>query len=224
MTSQNFFASRAFVSSRSAQSGVAALFVGLALVLSGCNSGGSPGPGGTSSQMADETPTASATATPTPTPTAVYKPADASGPALNVPVPVLPEVAKTETKEGAEAFVRFWYENLSFGYETGNTDALDKISGPACVFCAGLRDGIAEAWSEGRWISGGKIETPVVTATVEPGAGPFVVVQVIQSTIEIRNPDGSLLQKPTPATNTGSRAGLTFGSSGWTMTDLGLIR
>jgi hypothetical protein len=137
---------------------------------------------------------------------------------------VLPEVAKTETKEGAEAFVRFWYENLSFGYETGDTRNVERISGPECVFCTGLRDGIAEAWSEGRWISGGKIEIPAVTATVEQGAEPYAVVQVIQSTIEIRNPDGTLLQKPTPATNSGSRAGLTFGSSGWMMTDLGLIR
>lgn len=218
MTSQNSFTSRAV------PSGAAALVVGLTLALSGCNSGGSPGPGGTSSQVAEEKPTASATATPTPTPNAVYKPADASGPAQNVPVPVLPEVAKTETKEGAEAFVRFWYENLSFGYETGNTETLEKISGPGCVFCTGLRDGIAEAWSEGRWITGGKIETPVVTATFETGAEPYVVVQVIQSTIEIRNPDGTLLQKPTPATNTGSRASVTFGSSGWALTDLGLIR
>lgn len=218
MTSQNFFTSRAV------RSGAAALVIGLSLALSGCNSGGSPGPGGTSSPVAAETPTASTTPTPIPTPSAVYKPADASGPAQNVPVPVLPEVAKTETKEGAEAFVRFWYENLSFGYETGDTRNVERISGPECVFCTGLRDGIAEAWSEGRWISGGKIEIPAVTATVEQGAEPYAVVQVIQSTIEIRNPDGTLLQKPTPATNSGSRAGLTFGSSGWMMTDLGLIR
>ncbi|UKA72096.1 DUF6318 family protein [Arthrobacter sp. FW306-06-A] len=174
--------------------------------------------------MAAETPTATATPTPTPTPSAVYKPADASGPAQNVPVPVLPEVAKTETKEGAEAFVRFWYENLSFGYETGDTTHLEKISAPGCVFCNGLRDGIAEAWANGRWIAGGKIDTPVITVMMEPGSEPHAVVQVIQSQIEIRTPDGALLQKPTPATNTGSRAGITFGSSGWTMTDLGLIR
>jgi Family of unknown function (DUF6318) len=218
MTSQKLFTSRAV------RSGAAALVVGLAVVLSGCNSGGSPGPGGTSSPVAAETPTATASATPAPTPSAVYKPADASGPAQNVPVPVLPEVAKAETKEGAEAFVRFWYETLSYAYETGQSQNLEKISGPGCIFCTGLRDGISEAWSEGRWISGGKIETPAITATVEPGSDPFAVVQVIQSTIEIRKPDGTLLQNPTPATNTGSRAGLIFGSSGWVMSDLGLIR
>ncbi|MDQ0729281.1 DUF6318 family protein [Arthrobacter sp. B1I2] len=218
MTSRNFFTSSAV------RSRAAALVVGLALALSGCNSGDSPGTGGTSSPVAAETPTASTTPTSTPTPSAVYKPADASGPAQNVPVPVLPEVAKTETKEGAEAFVRFWYETLSYAYETGKPQNLEKISGPGCVFCKGLRDGINEAWSEGRWILGGKIETPAITATVETGAESYAVVQVIQSTIEIRKPDGTLLQNPTPATNTGSRAGLTFGSSGWVMSDLGLIR
>lgn len=216
--------SRNFLSSRSAWSGAAALIVGLSLGMAGCNSGASPGNGGSSSAVAAETPTATGTPTPTPTPSAVYKPADATGPAKNVPVPVMPEVAKTETKEGAEAFVRYWYEYLSYGYETGDTGNLEKMSNPSCVFCTSLRDGIAEAWSEGRWISGGQIETPVVTATFESGVEPYAVVQVIQSTIEIRNPDGTLLQKPTPATNTGSRASMTFSTSGWTMTDLGLIR
>ena len=44
------------------------------------------------------------TPTPTaaPTPSASYKPADATGKAQNVPVPVLPDAAKAETKEGLE--------------------------------------------------------------------------------------------------------------------------
>ncbi|MEW1807347.1 DUF6318 family protein [Pseudarthrobacter sp. NPDC080039] len=222
MTLQNFLTSLA-VPTGAFRSGAGALFVAVALGLTGCAGGAPADPGSTSPPTTDGA-TSTPSATPTPTPSAVYKPADASGPAQNVPVPVLPEVAKTETKEGAEAFVRFWYETLSFGYETGDTASLEKISGPGCVFCKGLRDGIAEAWSDGRWISGGKIQTPAITATIEPGTEPFAVVQVIQSTIEIRKPDGTLLQKPTPATNTGSRAGITFGASGWTMTDLGLIR
>src|SRR6478736_5613204 len=119
MTSQNSFASRV------APSGA-------------FHSGGSPGPGGTSSQMADETPTATAAATPTSTPSAVYKPADATGPAQNVPVPVLPEVAKTETKEGAEAFTKYWFSVLSYAYETGDTAALSTLSKPECTVCQGL--------------------------------------------------------------------------------------
>ena len=71
---------------------------------------------GTPSAATSQSPSASASATAsaTPTPSASYKPADASGRAQNVPVPVLPEAAKTETKEGLEAFARYWFELLSY--------------------------------------------------------------------------------------------------------------
>lgn len=218
MTSQNFLASRVV------PVGAAAIVVGLALALSGCNFGGSPGPGGTSSQVAEETPTASATATPSPTPSAVYKPADASGPAQNVPVPVLPEVAKTETKEGLEAFAKYWFALLSYGYETGDTERLSALSGPDCQFCKGLVQNIETAWSEGKWISGGQIETPAITADAPGGAATFVTLQVIQKELIIREADGSPYQEPTAATNSGSRATATFDGSGWTFTKLSLIR
>lgn len=217
MASINVFASRGI------RTGGAAVVIAASLALAGC-SGGSPGQAGTSSPASTNLATTSASPTPAPTPTAVYKPADASGPAQNVPVPVLPEVAKTETKEGLEAFVRYWYEVLDYSYETGDSTVLKNVSQPSCVFCSSLRDGIAEAWSDGRWISGGNITTPAVTATMEPSGDSYAVVQVIQEIIEIRNADGSLHQAPTPATNTGSRAAANFGPSGWVLTDLGLIR
>jgi hypothetical protein len=220
MTSHNILPSR-FPASGRVRTSVIAVAAAAALMLAGCNSGGTPtGPDTTSSATESATPSP----TPTPTPAAIYKPADASGRAQNVPVPVLPEVGKTETKEGLEAFVRYWYEALNYAFETGDTESLEDISGPNCVFCTGLKDGVTEAWANGRWISGGKIETPAVTATIEPGAEPYAVVQVIQQVIEIRNPDGSLFQAPTAATNTGSRAAANFGATGWTLTDLGLIR
>jgi hypothetical protein len=40
----------------------------------------------------------------------VYKPADAKGRAQNVPVPVKPALADKNTKEGLEAFTKYWYE------------------------------------------------------------------------------------------------------------------
>jgi hypothetical protein len=139
-------------------------------------------------------------------------------------VPVLPDVAKTETKEGLEAFVAHWYATLSYAYETGDTQKLGQLSGPSCVFCAGLKDGVTAAWGDGRWISGGKIETPAVAAEVVSGKTAYATVQVLQEAVEIRRPDGSLYQDPTRATNTGSRAEATFGASGWIISDLGLIR
>jgi hypothetical protein len=224
MTSQNFLSSRALVSPRIVQSGAAALAFGLALALSGCNQGDSPGPGGTSSPVAADTPTATSTPTPTPTPSAVYKPADASGPAQNVPVPVLPEVAKTETKEGAEAFTKHWFSVLSYAYETGDTAALSKLSNPQCAFCQGLVADIEAAWAEGKWISGGQIEIPVATAKPSTDGATQVVLQVLQKELVIHNPDGSPYQEKTAATNSGSVAMVRFADSAWVVNDLGLIR
>jgi len=174
--------------------------------------------------VTDETPTATAAATPTSTPSAVYKPADASGPAQNVPVPVLPEVAKTETKEGAEAFTKYWFSVLSYAYETGDTDALSKLSKPGCAFCQGLVADIEAAWAEGKWVSGGQIEIPVATATPSTDGSTQVVLQVLQKELVIRNQDGSPYQEKTAATNSGSVAMLNFADSGWVVNDLGLIR
>ncbi|BAS13781.1 hypothetical protein AHiyo8_20840 [Arthrobacter sp. Hiyo8] len=90
--------------------------LGTALTLTACGNTTQP-------QSASPTDSASASASvtgaPSPTSTAVYKPADAKGKAENVPVPVLPEAAKANTKEGVEAFARYWYELLNYGFETG---------------------------------------------------------------------------------------------------------
>lgn len=217
MTSHKVFLSRLM------RSGVLAVAVGAALILAGC-AGGAPADPGTASPTATEATSPSPSPTPTPTPSALYKPADASGPAQNVPVPVLPEVAKTETKEGAEAFAKYWFSVLSYSYETGKTDLLSQVSGADCTFCQGLIDNIESAWAEGKWISGGQIEIPAATAKMVEGEPTYVTVQVLQKELLIHNPDGSPYQEPTAATNSGSQATATFGSTGWMFSDLGLIR
>jgi hypothetical protein len=85
------------------------------LALSGCSGGGEPQAGPTATAVASPAASgsgsASATpsATPTPKPTPVYKPADAKGRAQNVPVPVKPALADKNTKEGLEAFAKYWF-------------------------------------------------------------------------------------------------------------------
>ncbi|WP_324644302.1 DUF6318 family protein [Pseudarthrobacter sp. LT1] len=211
MTSQNSFTSRAV------PSGAAALVVGLALALSGCNSGGSPGPGGTSSQVAAETPTASAAATPTPTRSAAYKPADASGPAQNVPVPVLPEVAKTETKEGLEAFAKYWFQLLSYGYETGDTKPISALTSPACTMCERAKQ-VQQGWhQEGRWLAGGRVTTPSVNTTfvVAPDGNYQVAVQVSQEALSYYNADKSLDSTDPKPADSGSLMLVVFREGSW---------
>ena len=163
-----------------------------ALLLSGCNSGGEPNSGGTTSASATESATPSHTPTPTPTP--VYKPADATGPAQNVPVPVLPEVAKTETKEGLEAFARYWYSTLSYAYETGDVEALNQVTGPDCGNCQAAEKIIRNWYTEGRWLEGGKIVTPAIESRfVKTSDGTYqVIVQVQQSELRAYKADGTM--------------------------------
>ncbi|MDP9905936.1 DUF6318 family protein [Arthrobacter bambusae] len=196
--------------------------LGTALTLTACGNTTQP-------QSASPTDSASASASvtgaPSPTSTAVYKPADAKGKAENVPVPVLPEAAKANTKEGVEAFARYWFQALSYAYETGDTTAIKRATGPSCVFCNGLQESIGQSWADGKWIVGGRIETPVVAG--KPGTGPEsrqATVQVIQQQIEIRKADGTLYQEATEASNSGSQLVATFSADGWMVTDLGLIR
>ena len=44
-----------------------------------------------------------------------------------MPVPELPEAAKAETKEGLEAFARYWFALLNYAYETGDMSGLNSI-------------------------------------------------------------------------------------------------
>ncbi|MEV4953454.1 DUF6318 family protein [Paenarthrobacter nitroguajacolicus] len=206
----------------------AVLALTAALLLSSCQGGSAPGgpPSETSSTTASPTasvsvPSASATAVSP----AVYKPADAKGKAQNVPVPVMPELAKENSKAGLEAFIGYWYAQLSYSYETGQTEQLTPLSRSTCALCTSLRKGVESGWQEGRWIAGATIRSTSVEADFDPTVSTQVAaVQVIQEPIEIRTPDGSLYQEPTAATNSASRAALTFEDQRWILIDLGLLR
>ncbi|MET3809345.1 DUF6318 family protein [Arthrobacter sp. UYEF3] len=171
----------------------AALLTGLLLTATACTGGqASPSaepPAGSPATSASATPTP----TPTPTPTASYKPADATGRAQNVPVPVLPEAAKAQTKEGLEAFARYWYQLLNYAYETGDLSRISSISSGTCALCGKVFPGIKTWNAEGKWIVGGTVTVLAVQSTfVRTAAGNFqVAVQSQQRSGSLKNADGS---------------------------------
>ncbi|CAH0283455.1 hypothetical protein SRABI83_03991 [Arthrobacter sp. Bi83] len=219
--------SRTSISGRLRLSAISLLAVS-ALAFSGCSNADGPksgdpsaGPASSAPQSASVTPSAS----PTPKPTPVYKPADAKGRAQNVPVPVKPPLADKNSKEGLEAFAKYWFQALSYAYETGDTALIESASGPNCRFCSGLQDGLKTAWGGKKWIVGGKIQTPAVKTKFSPRElSQQATVQVIQEEIAIYKAKGTLYQAVTKASNTASQAVFQFDSTGWAMTDLGLIR
>jgi hypothetical protein len=196
--------------------------LGTALTLTACGNTTQP-------QSASPTDSASASASvtgaPSPTSTAVYKPADAKGKAENVPVPVLPEAAKANTKEGVEAFARYWFQALSYAYETGDTEHWSPKTASQCVFCASLKKGLDSGYSKGRWLVGGKMTTPSIRALYKPDApSQQVEIQTIQDQIDYFEADGSISQPPTPPSNSATVMIAVFESDAWKVSDLGLIQ
>lgn len=140
--------------SRGFASVVVGLLVGL-LMLTGCTAPAGP---------ADPTNTGTGHATATesvrqlPPPTTVapaYKPATDQGPAVNVPVPVMPDKAKEFSKEGLVAFSEYWYSTLGYVYETGDSGPMMEVSVVGCKTCAYVNEPIGQLYREGGWIVGG---------------------------------------------------------------------
>jgi hypothetical protein len=205
--------------------GLLALVVAGSLALAGC-SGGAPADPGTAPPSSAGAATPTATPTPTPTPTAAYKPADASGPAQNVPVPVLPEVAKTETKEGLEAFARYWFEQLDYAYQTGNMAGVQVMTSPNCDYCSKISASLETNYSGGRWLSGGKITVPAATTSFGRASdGNYqVVLQVQQSPISYYESGGSEFRPASSASNTGNVLLANFVDSAWRVNGLHPLR
>ncbi|MFD1212001.1 DUF6318 family protein [Arthrobacter sp. GCM10027362] len=142
-------------------------------------------------------PTAPAT-TAVPSPTAAYKPASAEGPAENVPVPKMPLAAKEKSQKGLKAFVRYWYETLSFAFETGDMGPLMASSGDGCKGCQRIKPVIQEGHSDGKWLVGGRLSVVgSVIERFEPAAdGTYQIVsQVEQQEMESYTADGTLIER-----------------------------
>ena len=178
---------------------IRAVLVALSLLPFTACTGGGTSPGATAAPEPSSA-TASPAPTSTPTPTPSYKPADASGRAQNVPVPVLPEAAKAETKEGAIAFATHWYAVLNYAYQTGDFGPMDDVTGSACRMCAKVRPGIVEWNSEGRWIAGGLVTVKgAFTEFVKTAEGNYqVTTQLEQPLGFLYRPDSSI-EKSVPA-------------------------
>ena len=172
--------------------------VGVMLGLAGCTPGGPP----EASQTGSPSASPAVTATPTPTPLAVYKPATSTGRAENVPVPVLPEAAKADSKEGLEAFARYWYDLMNFAYQTGDLTPVDAVSGAGCNSCSRVRPTIEDWNSQGQWIEGGKLSVVFAETKFRPDADGRnqVIVQYHREAISYHRADGSV-EKASPKTS-----------------------
>ncbi|WP_284975041.1 DUF6318 family protein [Arthrobacter sp. efr-133-TYG-104] len=194
----------------------------LALLLGGCQGGGPP----STSSPTTESPTSSGLASPAsagPSTAAAYKPADAKGKARNVPVPVMPELAKENSKAGLEAFIRYWYAQLSYVDETGDPSSWSSLISPDCQLCLTLQKAGRDAYTDGRWLVGGKITVPAVETNWTDQSVKTAKVQIVQDQIDYYNANGSTGRQRSEASNDAFAFFAKFAANGWIVVDLGVI-
>ena len=195
---------------------------GAGALMAGCSS--SPG----TASPTDNASIASATApappatppsipTPTPTPTPTYKPASAEGPAENVPLPVMPEEAKVESKEGLEAFARYWYDLVNYGYETGDVEPVKQVTGESAFAAASYYSALEDGYAGDDWMGGAEVSViSAISPYVRTPDGRFqVVITFEQESLEYYSSEGAV-EVITPSVNPGKMLiEATYSDGGW---------
>lgn len=205
----------------------AGLILALAWGLTSCaddGAGAEEPTAATSGGSGAASPSASPAPSPSSAPSATYSPASAAGPAQNVPLPVMPDIAREKSKEGLEAFTRYFYEAASYAYETGDLTPLQMISGPNCVTCNFIINQVEKGFLDDDWIARGRLQVLAVTSEfVETSGGTYqAVADVKQEDIDFYAPppEGHL------STNTGPNESFAqlvegrFANGSWTASDV----
>ncbi|EZP43386.1 hypothetical protein BW36_00475 [Micrococcus luteus] len=87
-----------------------------------------------------------------------YVPASADGPAQNVPKPKMPAAMKEETKEGAEAAIRYFWDVHYYAEQTGDTELLDSLYSEYCEFCQFSSNDLQMIYKDGGWYTGTEVQ------------------------------------------------------------------
>ncbi|MGW9402624.1 DUF6318 family protein [Arthrobacter sp. NPDC055585] len=169
---------------------VSLVVAGSLVALSACSGSDDPGADAAQSPSASVSETVSLA----PSPSATYKPASAEGPAENVPLPVMPEEAKVDSKEGLIAFARYWYELVNYGYETGDVQPIKTVSRPECTDCSRYYRVVSDGYDSSDWIVGAHITVlGIDSAYVLTSEGRYqVLVQFKQDAFELQGPDNRI--------------------------------
>lgn len=179
--------SRALRTARPVRLAVVGAALSMAFALTSCSDSGGNNNNGDDDAAS---PTASsATATNT-----EFVPASTDGPAQNVPVPELPDAAREQTEEGAEATLKYWWDALEYLYLTGDSSVLKDVSGDECLMCDNFLEVVPETYANDGWYT---LEEPftisqVVIRDAEQDQMALFEYEVVQPKSQYFDSEGSL--------------------------------
>ena len=94
-----------------------------------------------------------------------------SGPVEPVPPPETVE----DSKAGAEAFVRYYWDVVNFATKSGETEALSRLDQPSCDTCRAGIAGVKRVYDAGGEIVGGKYRVTRLE-TARSASGRWTVI------------------------------------------------
>ncbi|MGW9415563.1 DUF6318 family protein [Arthrobacter cupressi] len=188
-----------------------------ALLASGCQRGEAPTP--------VQTVTAVSAPTPTAAPGPSYKQASANGKALNVPVPVMPPIAKQNSKQGLEAFTKYWYSTYTYAVQTGDLKLWLESQDLPKDQATDYQKAMDRNFAKGRWTVGGRalvqaVDVKWVKQPVEPQQ---VFVRVNEEAISYYAAPSKTWQASIPATKQTEVLLTTFVDGQWRINAHGIV-
>jgi hypothetical protein len=195
----------------SARPRTAALAVAAGLLLAtGCTGSDDAATSPTTAATATASPTAEATDSPT---TETPEPTDTSA------LPPLPDAATENTPEGAEAFIRYYFDVVNMLHRQPQTGVLEDLTDPECQSCTNAEERISHLVEEEAHLSGDLYSVGEMTRI--GGGAP----DVTRFNVDWRGPgatvvgsNGEVLDEIEPADFTGVMAAKWTGD-GWVFYD-----
>lgn len=163
------------------------------------------------------TPT-TAPATPTTTPATPSSPATTTAAA-----PAIPAAARAHTPEGAEAFTRYFIDQVNVAWTTPRTGLISALSLPTCKSCAGLEDGARDLLDQESRYTTPVVALEDVLATSDPKGQTVVKATVVEtpSTVARRQQTS-----PAKGQKVTTRRGFVLASVGdaWRVSEIGTLQ
>ena len=115
------------------------------------------------------------------------------------PVPK-PTGIEAATPQGAAAFARYWYAQITEAYKRRDPELIRRLSAPSCRPCSRFVDSIAAVRDEGQRVSG--VVYTITLAEAPAISGPYVRVDVIYNVPEALRFDraGKVVEREAAAT------------------------
>lgn len=190
----------------------AALAAGVcSATLAGCTDDSSAGP---------TTSTSPGTTSAIPSTTTEPTESTTSAPVTEPRPPVMPALAKEQSKAGAKAFVRYAVDALNYGYLQGNADAFATVSSKNCPVCSALQANVKRIDRRGGMQVGGEWSTTSIDEVPSGTPARPIFIAAVRIADGWTTPSANATRERIRPAETFFEFHLRWTKSGWQLTDL----